>query len=113
MATPIVPPYGALSDVADAVWLPGLAAAFCGMAGAALARLGYLLVHSALGVEAVHGAAPEYRGLVMGVYAACLDLAFGFGSPVLGWASGRTKLDTVLAVNAADRRPNPERGKVR
>jgi MFS family permease len=53
-------------------------------AGAALAGLGYSLVYPALGVEAVRGVAPENRGLAMGVYTACLDLALGLGSPVLG-----------------------------
>jgi predicted MFS family arabinose efflux permease len=70
-------------------------------AGAALAGLGYSLVYPALGVEAVRGVAPENRGLAMGVYTACLDLALGFGSPALGFVAGRTNLDTVFAVSAA------------
>ena len=178
-AAPVLPKQkdGALSDVAGAVWLPGLAAAFSSIgygailafsslhfaehgwhpiwlgfsafgaaliltrvffahlpdrkggarialtfvfiesaglvlmwlahstvlatAGAALAGLGYSLVYPALGVEAVRGVAPENRGLAMGVYTACLDVALGFGSPALGWVAGRTNLDTVFAGSAA------------
>jgi predicted MFS family arabinose efflux permease len=68
--------------------------------GAALAGLGYSLVFPGLGVEAVRGVAPENRGLAMGLYTACLDVALGFGSPALGWIAGRTSLDAVFGVSA-------------
>jgi predicted MFS family arabinose efflux permease len=70
-------------------------------AGAALAGLGYSLVYPGLGVEAVRGVAPEYRGLAMGLYTACLDLALGFGSPALGWIAGHANLDAVFGISAA------------
>jgi MFS family permease len=72
-----------------------------GTLGAALAGLGYSLVYPGLGVEAVRGVAPENRGLAMGLYTACLDLAMGLGSPALGWIAGHTGLAAVFAVSAA------------
>jgi MFS family permease len=68
--------------------------------GAALAGLGYSLVYPGLGVEAVRGVAPENRGLAMGLYTACLDLAMGFGSPALGWIAGHAGVAAVFAVSA-------------
>ena len=69
-------------------------------AGAALAGLGYSLVYPGFGVEAVRGVAPENRGLAMGFYTSCLDLALGFGSPVLGWIAGRTSLGVAFGTSA-------------
>lgn len=68
--------------------------------GAGLAGLGYSLVYPGLGVEAVRDAAPENRGLAIGLYTACLDLALGVGSPVLGFVAGRAGLDAVFLVSA-------------
>ena len=53
-------------------------------AGAALTGFGYALVYPGLGVEAVRRVPPQSRGLAMGAYTVFLDVALGFGSPVLG-----------------------------
>jgi MFS family permease len=75
------------------IWLaPGRALA---AAGAALAGFGYSLVYPGLGVEAVHRAPPESRGLAMGAYTVFLDVALGFGSPALGLIAGSAGLDSV------------------
>ena len=69
-------------------------------AGAALAGCGYSLVYPGLGVEAVRRAPPQSRGLAMGAYTVFLDVALGFGSPVLGLIAGRFGLDTAFLVSA-------------
>jgi MFS family permease len=64
------------------IWLaPSLGAA---LVGAALAGFGYSLVYPGFGVEAVHRAPAENRGLAMGAYTAFLDVALGIGIPALG-----------------------------
>ena len=70
------------------------------VAGAALAGCGYSLVYPGLGVEAVRRAPPQSRGLAMGAYTVFLDVALGFGSPVLGLIAGRFGLDTAFLVSA-------------
>lgn len=69
--------------------------------GAALTGLGYSLVYPALGVEAVRRAPPQSRALAMGAYTACLDLALGVGTPVLGLLAGRAGLGSVFLASAA------------
>lgn len=87
------------------IWLaadPILAAA-----GAALTGFGYSLVYPGLGAEAVHRAPPQSRGLAMGAYTVCLDVALGFGSPALGLVAGWSGLrsvflaSTILVLGAA------------
>lgn len=68
--------------------------------GAALTGLGYALVFPGFGVEAVRRAPPESRGVAMGAYTACLDLALGISGPVLGLIAGRGGLSTVFLVSA-------------
>jgi MFS family permease len=76
------------------IWLaPGRALA---ATGAALSGFGYSLVYPALGVEAVRRASPQSRGLAMGAYTVFLDVALGFGSPVLGLVAGWTGLGSVF-----------------
>src|SRR3954452_15427041 len=68
------------------IWLaPGRVVA---AVGAALAGFGYSLVYPGLGIEAVRRAPPESRGLAMGAFTACLDLALGVASPALGLMAG-------------------------
>ena len=68
--------------------------------GAALAGIGYSLVYPGLGVEAVRRAPPQSRGLAMGAYTTCLDIALGFGSPALGLAASQVGLGSVFLVSA-------------
>jgi predicted MFS family arabinose efflux permease len=80
------------------IWLaPGRALA---AAGAVLTGFGYSLVYPGLGVEAVRRAPPQSRGLAMGTYTAFLDLALGFGSPVLGLMAGWAGLGSVFLASA-------------
>jgi hypothetical protein len=69
-------------------------------AGAALAGFGYALVYPGLGIEAVRRAPSQSRGLARGAYTVFLDVALGFGSPVLGLTAGRFGLDTVFLASA-------------
>jgi MFS family permease len=64
--------------------------------GAGLAGFGYSLVYPGLGVEAVRRAPPQSRGLAMGAYTACLDLALGVASPALGLIAGGAGLGAVF-----------------
>jgi MFS family permease len=76
------------------IWLaPGEVPA---VAGALLTGLGFALVYPGLGVEAVHRAPPQSRGLAMGAYTAFLDVALGFGSPALGLIAGWAGLGSVF-----------------
>lgn len=80
------------------IWLaPGRAGA---AAGAALTGVGYALVYPGFGVEAVRRAPPQSRGLAMGAYTAFLDVALGFGSPVLGLIAGWAGLGSVFLASA-------------
>jgi MFS family permease len=68
--------------------------------GAALTGLGYSLVFPGLGVEAVRRAPPESRGVAMGAYTACLDLALGVSGPALGLVAGKAGVSAVFLVSA-------------
>ena len=69
-------------------------------AGAALTGFGYALVYPGLGVEAVRRAPPRSRGLAMGAYTVFLDVALGFGSPLLGLIAGWAGLSAVFLASA-------------
>lgn len=80
------------------IWLatgPALAAT-----GAALTGFGYALVYPGLGAEAVRRAPPQSRGLAMGAYTVFLDVALGFGSPLLGIIAGWQGLGVVFLASA-------------
>jgi MFS family permease len=80
------------------IWLaPGRAFA---TTGAAFTGVGFALVYPGLGVEAVRRTPPQSRGLVMGAYTACLDVALGFGSPALGLVAGWAGLRSVFLTAA-------------
>ena len=68
--------------------------------GAALAGVGYSLLYPGLGVEAVRRAPPESRGLAMGAFTACLDLALGVAGPALGLVAGGAGLGAVFLAGA-------------
>ncbi|MBV9065602.1 MAG: arabinose transporter [Methylobacteriaceae bacterium] len=67
--------------------------------GAALTGFGYALVFPGLGVEAVRRAPPERRGLAMGAYTACLDLALGISGPMLGLIGHRAGLSAAFVIS--------------
>jgi MFS family permease len=80
------------------IWLaPGRALAAI---GAALTGFGYALVYPGLGVEAVLRTPPESRGLAMGAYTVFLDVALGFGTPVLGLIASWAGLGAVFLVSS-------------
>src|SRR4051794_10045449 len=68
--------------------------------GAGLTGLGYSLVYPGLGVEAVRRAPPESRGVAMGAYTACLDLALGTSGPLLGLVASAAGLNAVFLISA-------------
>ena len=68
--------------------------------GAALTGFGYSLVYPGLGVEAVRRAPAQSRGLAMGAYTVFLDVALGFGSPMLGLLAGWAGLGSVFLAAA-------------
>jgi MFS family permease len=80
------------------IWLAPWSA--LALLGAALTGLGYSLVYPGSGVEAVHRVPPESRGLAMGAYTACLDLALGAGGPALGLIAGGAGLGAVFLASA-------------
>ena len=69
-------------------------------AGLAPMGFGHSLVFPAFGVEAVRRPPPESRGVPVGAYAACLDIALGVSGPVPGIVAGSTGLSAVFLVSA-------------
>ncbi|MGO6679725.1 arabinose transporter [Rhizobium leguminosarum] len=57
---------------------------FVALAGAALVGFGYSLVFPGFGIAVVRAAPSESRGMAMGLYSACLDVALAFSGPALG-----------------------------
>ena len=78
---------------------PGIAATLAAV-GAALTGFGYALVFPGLGVEAVRRVPSASRGLAMGAYTACLDLALGIAGPALGLVATSAGLNAAFLVSA-------------
>lgn len=70
------------------------------LAAAALTGFGYSLVYPGFGVEAVHRAPDDSRGLAMGAYTAFLDVTLAVASPALGLIAAVTDIGTVFLVSA-------------
>ena len=68
--------------------------------GAALTGFGYALVFPGLGVEAIRRVPSASRGLAMGAYTACLDLALGIAGPALGLVATGAGLGAAFLVSA-------------
>jgi hypothetical protein len=81
----------------------GAAESFVATIGAALTGFGYAPVFPALGVEAVRRAPPESRGVAMGAYTACLDIALGVSGPVLGAIARRSGPSSVFLASGPGR----------
>jgi MFS family permease len=76
------------------IWLaPSATLAFMGVT---LTGIGYSLVYPGFGVEAIHRAPAESRGLAMGAYTAFLDISLGLSSPALGLIASRAGLGAVF-----------------
>ena len=80
------------------MWLAS--SALLAATGAALTGFGYSLVFPGLGVEAIRLAPPESRGVAMGAYTACLDIALGVSGPVLGLIASGAGFGVVFLVSA-------------
>lgn len=70
------------------------------VAAAALTGFGFSLAFPSFGVEAIRPVPPQNRGVALGAYAACFDLAMGAGVPLLGAAAGAFGGGAVFAVGA-------------
>jgi predicted MFS family arabinose efflux permease len=80
------------------MWLAS--SALMAAAGAALTGFGYSLVFPGLGVEAVRRAPPQSRGVAMGAYTACLDIALGVSGPILGLIASAAGFGVVFLASA-------------
>jgi MFS family permease len=76
------------------IWLAPWSA--LALIGAGVTGLGHALVYPSFGVEVVRHAPPESRGLAVGAYTACLDLALDLASPALGLLASGAGLSTVF-----------------
>ena len=68
------------------------------VAAAALTGLGFSLAFPSFGVEAIRRVPPQNRGVALGAYAACFDVAMGFGVPALGMVVGAFGYSAAFAV---------------
>jgi MFS family permease len=68
--------------------------------GATLTGFGFSLVFPGLGVEAVRLAPAGSRGVAMGAYSACLDIALGVSGPLLGLIASGAGFGVVFLVSA-------------
>lgn len=70
------------------------------VAASALTGLGFSLAFPAFGIEAIRGVPPQNRGVALGAYTACFDLALGVGVPLLGVVVGTFGYSAAFAVGA-------------
>lgn len=70
------------------------------VASAALTGLGFSLAFPSFGVEAIRTVPPQNRGVALGAYTACFDLAMGVGVPLLGVVVGTYGYSAAFAVGA-------------
>ncbi|RUM24394.1 MFS transporter [Rhizobium vallis] len=66
------------------------------LVGAALVGFGYSLVFPAFGIAVVKAAPPESRGMAMGLYSACLDIALALCGPALGFVGDVAGLPAIF-----------------
>ncbi|TBF26433.1 MFS transporter (plasmid) [Rhizobium leguminosarum] len=66
------------------------------LAGAALVGFGYSLVFPGFGIAVVRAAPSQSRGMAMGLYSACLDVALAFSGPALGLVGDVAGLPTIF-----------------
>lgn len=71
------------------------------LAGAALVGFGYSLVFPGFGIAVVRAAPSESRGMAMGLYSACLDVALAFSGPVLGLVGDHAGLPAIFLASGA------------
>jgi MFS family permease len=71
------------------------------MLGAAVTGVGYSLVFPSLGVEAMKRVPPENRGLVIGAYLACFDLALAIAGPTAGVVAQNFGVSAAFLASAA------------
>jgi len=70
------------------------------VAAAFLTGLGFSLAFPAFGVEAIRRVPPQNRGVALGAYTACFDLALGVGVPALGTIVAISGYRAAFAVGA-------------
>jgi predicted MFS family arabinose efflux permease len=70
------------------------------VASAALTGLGFSLAFPSFGVEAIRSVPPQNRGVALGAYTACFDLAMGVGVPLLGLVVGTYGYSAAFGVGA-------------
>ncbi|WP_258579760.1 MFS transporter [Rhizobium favelukesii] len=70
------------------------------LAGAALVGFGYSLVFPGFGIAVVRAAPPASRGMAMGLYSACLDVALAVSGPALGLVGDAAGLPAIFVASA-------------
>ena len=71
-----------------------------GLIGVIAVGVGYSLVFPSFGVAVVRAAPPENRGMAMGLYSACLDLALAISGPLLGFVGSVEGLQSIFLASA-------------
>jgi MFS family permease len=71
-----------------------------GLIGVIAVGMGYSLVFPSFGVAVVRAAPPENRGMAMGLYSACLDLALAVSGPTLGFVGSVAGLQSIFLASA-------------